>query len=384
MSLRTLVFGLGLVILSASLWAADADGAGLLDDASRASAWKPQHEGRVPVPFTGSDMQPALRFQVPFSQVTDWRVYWDLDLKADLGHAEQFVITLRAADPAALSQGVLYFRSGPGWYALPPFAVGKDWTTVVLNRGQAVAEGAPTGWNSVDGLRLSFSPAHRRDTIIELAALSTRSSLPLAHLGAVGGHKDLKHAADALRASARGLPQEADVEARLRRAEALAAQAASSGDADARKMLILEGRQKVAQAYALMQAPKDGEFRGLWLHYGDGVRALDGDRVKRWKEALPEMRAQGFNAVLPNVLWSGLAFYPSRLVPNHAGVTKEGDYLQEIIDAARPLGMKVHAWKVMWQFAEGWLAPVGVSEPFRAAASKARSAVRGSLAGIGR
>jgi hypothetical protein len=27
--------------------------------------------------------------------------------------------------------------------------------------------------------------------------------------------------------------------------------------------------------------------------------------------------------------------------------------------------MKVHAWKVMWQFAEGWLAPVGVSEPFR-------------------
>jgi uncharacterized lipoprotein YddW (UPF0748 family) len=29
--------------------------------------------------------------------------------------------------------------------------------------------------------------------------------------------------------------------------------------------------------------------------------------------------------------------------------------------------MQVHAWKVMWQFAEGWLAPAGVSEPFRAA-----------------
>ena len=109
------------------------------------------------------------------------------------------------------------------------------------------------------------------------------------------------------------------------------------------------------------------EFRGLWVHHGDGPRALGAARVKRWRDALPEMKAQGYNAVLPNVLWSGVAFYRSKLVPPHAGVAQDGDYLQEILDAAKPLGMQVHAWKVMWQFSEGWQAAAGVSQPFRAA-----------------
>lgn len=316
---------------------------------------------------TGGDLKRVLRFPTRFSQITDWRVYWDQDVKADLSRDDQIVITLRATDPSALSQGVLYVRSGPGWFRMPPFTVGTDWAVTVLSKAQAIAEGAPTGWNAVDGLRIAFLPADKRDATVEVAGLTTRNGWPLAHLGAVGGHADLAHSAAAFRASAKGQLQEADVEARLKQAEALEAQAVSTRDADARQALILEGRSRVAQAYALLQAPKDVEFRGLWVHQGDGVRDVGGNRVKRWKDALPEMKARGYNAVLPNVLWSGVAYYPSVLVPNHAGVAREGDYLKEILDAAKPLGMKVHAWKVMWQFSEGWLAPVGVSEPFRRA-----------------
>ena len=368
MRLRALLLGLWVGIFVSPDAAAGVAQATFEGDAVfAAGAWKPQGESRAPVLVMGGDMKRALRFQVQFGRATDWRVYWDLDVKADLSRDDQIVITLRASDPSAVSQGVLYVRSGPGWYRMPPFIVGKDWAMTVLSKAQAVAEGAPTGWNAVDGLRIAFLPADKRATIVELASLNARNGWPLSHLGAVGGHADLKHSAAAFRASAKGQLQEADVEARLKQAEALEGQAVSARDADTRQALILEGRSRVAQAYAQLQAPKDGEFRGLWVHHGDGVRAQGADRVKRWKDALPEMKAQGYNAVLPNVLWSGVAYYPSALVPNHPGVAREGDYLKEILDAARPLGMKVHAWKVMWQFAEGWLAPSGVSEPFRRA-----------------
>jgi uncharacterized lipoprotein YddW (UPF0748 family) len=336
-------------------------------DAVLTGNWRPAGASQSPTLVMGAGSKRALRFQARFSRISDWRVYWDQDLTADLSHAAQISIILRTADPGAISQGVLFFRSGPGWYRMPPFTVGQDWAEVVMNRADAVTEGAPTGWSAVDGLRMAFLPADKRDTSIEVAALHTRSGWPLAYLGAVGGHAGLRQSAAAFRAGAEGQAQAYDVELRLKQAEALASKAASSGDADTRQALILAGRSRVAQAYALVQAPRDGEFRALWVHNGDGPRAEDGARAKRWKVALPEMRAQGYNTVLPNVLWSGVAFYPSKLVPNHAGVAREGDYMKEILDAARPLGMKVHAWKVMWQFAEGWLAPAGVSDPFRRA-----------------
>lgn len=329
--------------------------------------WKAQAGSRPPVPFVHGDRKQALRFQAALSRDSGWRVYWDLDLKADWSREEQILITLRATDAGAVAQGTLYVRSGTGWYRLAPFTVDRDWSVAVLNKAQAVAEGTPTGWHAVDGLRLAFSPAAKRDTAIDLASLGTRRHLPDAHLGAVGGHPGLDQVAAAFRAAAQGPSQRAEVDVRLLQAQALSAQAAQAGGGPTRKALILQGRERVAQAYALVQTPRDGEFRALWVHHGDGPRAQGGNRVKRWKQALPEMKAQGYNAVLPNVLWSGVAFYPSQIVPTHAGVAQEGDYLKEIIDAAQPLGMQVHAWKVMWQFGEGWLAPTGVSQPFRAA-----------------
>lgn len=340
---------------------------GMALDSGLVRSWRPQGQSSSPVLINDAGTGPVVRFSAPFSRVTDWRLNWDLDVKADLSEEKQIVLRLRTSDPRAVAVAVVLFRSGEGWYRFPGFSVGKDWTVTVLNKAQAVSEGAPSGWNSVDRVRISFLPGEKRDTDIDLAGLSTRMGWPLEQLGALGGYVDLKHSAAGLRAAAKGLPQDADVESRLKRAEALEGQAATALDAQERQMLIGSGRATVAEAYALVQAPKVGEFRGLWLHNGEGVRGPGRDRAKRWRDALPEIKAQGYNAVMPNVLFAGVAFYRSKLVLNHAGVAREGDYLKEILDAARPLGIKVHPWKVMWQLGEGWTAPAGVSEPFRRA-----------------
>lgn len=337
------------------------------DVAALSAAWKPQGESQAPTLSMGGDLKRAIRFPAAFSTVKDWRVFWDLDVKADLTADDQVLITVRSPEPGAISQGILFFRSGPGWYRMSPFGVGKDWTETVLSKSQAVIEGQPDGWDKVDGVRLSFMPGDKKDTYVELAGISTRGGWPLEHLGAMGGHQSLSESAAAFRAAAKGKPMEADVESRLKAAEALELKVKQEKDPDARQALLLQGRELVAQAYALVQEPKGDEFRAAWIHHGDGTRGMGGDRLRRWKDALPELKAQGYNTVAPNMLWSGVAFYPSKLVPNAEGVAKEGDYLKELLAAAKPLGMKVHAWKVMWQFAEGWLAPAGVSEPFRKA-----------------
>ena len=360
-------FALAATLTSAALSATVIEPVGYTDSAAAAKAWICEEGGEGPAPTLsmGGDLKPAVRFQAPFSNLKGWRVHWDLDVKADLSKDEQVVISLRSPDPSAFSQCILFFRSGTGWYRMPPVSVGKDWTSTVISKAQAAVEDTPSGWDKVDRIRLSFLPGEKRDTYVELAGISTRSGWPLEYLGSVGGYKDLKEAAKGLRAAAQGQPEEADVESRLKQAESLLKKAKASQDSVKRQALILEGRESVAQAYALVQAPKDGEFRCVWIHNGDGPRARGGQRVRRWKEAVPELKAAGFNAIAGNMLWSGVAFYPSKIVPNAPGVATEGDYLQEMIDAAKPLKMQVHVWKVMWQFAEGWLAPPGVSEPFR-------------------
>jgi uncharacterized lipoprotein YddW (UPF0748 family) len=121
----------------------------------------------------------------------------------------------------------------------------------------------------------------------------------------------------------------------------------------------------LSEAYALSQNPKDKEFKGIWAHIGDGPRGVDGQRYKTWRETIPLLADHGINAIFPNLLWSGIAYYPSEIVPTHQVVEKEGDQVLQLIEAAREHDVEVHLWKVCWKFSEGWLAPRGVSQPFR-------------------
>ncbi|MES2202201.1 MAG: family 10 glycosylhydrolase [candidate division FCPU426 bacterium] len=358
---------LALMLAASSARAQKLDDFSYADSAALQKAWVAQGDSKKPLASIGGDMVRAGRMTCDFSAIKDWRVYWDRDLKVDLSQSEQITVKLRCPDPTAVGFVALYFLSGKGWYHMPPFSVGTAWETKVLTLASATTEGKPLGWDKVERVRLAFMPGAKRDTYVEVADISARSGWPLSHIGAMGGYTDLASAQKGLSILAKGKPVAREVAASLKAASILAKEAYREKDKSKGQALILKGREKVAQAYALVQEPKLGEFRGVWIHHGDGPSGVTDARAQTWKEAIPALKAAGFNAILPNVLWSGVAFYPSKVVPVFEGVQREGDYLAEIIALAHPLGMKVHAWKVMWQFAEGWIAPKGVSEPFRKA-----------------
>lgn len=355
--------GCAFLLMAVPAAAAPVDDFQYADDAALAAAWRPANEDSAAPSLRSAEGSKFARFDLPFSRLKDWRFNWDRAGRWDLSRAERIVLRVRAGQAAAPGQAILYAESGEGWYRLPAFNLTPQWREVALEKAQAAIEGSPAGWGSVTRLRLSILPGQGGDTWADLARIEAQASLPEAWAWAVGGARSKERAFALILGAAKGQAHR-DAGQRLSAADALVSRSRRL-KGEARTQALREARAKVAEAYALAQAPLPAGLRGVWVHHGDGTRARGGQRAERWAQAVPAMHALGVNAVFPNVLWSGTAWYPSRVLTPAAGVAAEGDYLQELLDAAKPLGMQVHAWKVMWQFAEGWLAPAGVSEPFR-------------------
>lgn len=330
------------------------------------TAWQPSNDESKPPSLRSTESQRLAHFDLPFSTLKDWRFTWDKQGHWDLSKAERVVLKLRASKVAA-ARGILYARSGEGWYQLPGFGISDRFDEVTLDTAQAVKEGSPSGWDKVDALRFSLLPGSGEDAWVELAGIRAEGAQPEKWVWQVGGAKSKEACFAGILKHAHGQAYD-DARHRLTAADGILSKARAKGlRGDARRQALLDARALVAQAYALSQSPLKSGLRAAWVHNGDGPRGFSGKRMALWKDAIPAMHAMGFNAVFPNMMWSGVAYYPSKIVPNAPGVAKEGDYLQQIIDAAKPLGMQVHVWKVMWQFAEGWLAEPGVSQPFREA-----------------
>jgi len=84
------------------------------------------------------------------------------------------------------------------------------------------------------------------------------------------------------------------------------------------------------------------EFRAVWCHSAFGVEGMS------WDEACRTLRQNGFTEVIPNMLWGGLAFYPSSLLPVDPSVQQKGDQIEMCLQAAHRHGLRVHVWKVNW------------------------------------
>ena len=96
------------------------------------------------------------------------------------------------------------------------------------------------------------------------------------------------------------------------------------------------------KAYILAHPSREVEFRGTWNHSGTGAYAT-------WDESMRNLKENGFNAVLPNMLWGGLALYESEYRPHHSVVAERGDQIAECVEAAKRHGLEVHVWKVNWR-----------------------------------
>ena len=70
--------------------------------------------------------------------------------------------------------------------------------------------------------------------------------------------------------------------------------------------------QRFARAYLRAAASTSVEGRAMWNHSGTG--AYPGD----WERSAKLLAQNGFNMVLPNMLWGGVAHYPSDLLPRSA------------------------------------------------------------------
>lgn len=115
--------------------------------------------------------------------------------------------------------------------------------------------------------------------------------------------------------------------------------------------------ENLLEAYCRVQKPWAGEFRAFWCHSAFGVRGLS------WDEAIQRLADNGFTAILPNMLWGGVAFYESKELPVAAAVAQQGDQIRQCLAAARKHGVQVHVWKVNYNL--GTAAPKEFVERMR-------------------
>ncbi|MCL2710522.1 MAG: family 10 glycosylhydrolase [Planctomycetaceae bacterium] len=99
-------------------------------------------------------------------------------------------------------------------------------------------------------------------------------------------------------------------------------------------------RQGLAEEYIRSLPSVPGERRLWWEHAGTG--AYPGD----WERTMRELKENGFNAVIPNMLWGGLAHYDSKLLPRSRTFERYGDQIEQAVQAGKRHGVEVHVWKV--------------------------------------
>ncbi|HPC59188.1 MAG TPA: family 10 glycosylhydrolase [Verrucomicrobiota bacterium] len=101
-------------------------------------------------------------------------------------------------------------------------------------------------------------------------------------------------------------------------------------------------RERLVEAFCRAQTPLPGEFRAFWCHSAFGVQG------RSWDDAIRRLAENGFTAILPNMLWGGVAYYDSALLPMAAQARERGDQIRECVAAAKRHGVQVHVWKVNW------------------------------------
>ncbi len=106
--------------------------------------------------------------------------------------------------------------------------------------------------------------------------------------------------------------------------------------------VVEEAKQRAVEAYAKDQTPEPGEWRGFWCHRADGIEGVE------WDTSIRRLSEKGFTAILPNMSWGGLAYYPSDVLPEAEEVQEGRDYVAEVLEACQEHGVELHVWKVNW------------------------------------
>jgi uncharacterized lipoprotein YddW (UPF0748 family) len=96
----------------------------------------------------------------------------------------------------------------------------------------------------------------------------------------------------------------------------------------------------LAEAYLRATPSSQREGRAMWNHSGTG--AYPGD----WNRSAKLLAENGFNVILPNMLWGGVAHYASDVLPRSGTFSQYGDQIEQCCTAAKNHRLEVHVWKV--------------------------------------
>lgn len=174
----------------------------------------------------------------------------------------------------------------------------------------------------------------------------------LARVGAVAGYSGLDHLAEGVSGP--------EARRHLSRARGHAARARSAirkGDFGSALEEIAMATEEANAAFYASQPSKEEEFRAVWIHTAFG---LEGG----WERSMKVLAENHFSAVIPNMLWGGLAYYPSKVLPVAPEVAERGDQVAQAVAAGKKFGVQVHVWKVNFNLAR---APKEFVERMRAA-----------------
>ena len=103
-----------------------------------------------------------------------------------------------------------------------------------------------------------------------------------------------------------------------------------------------QAKDALVKAYCASQPSKPNEMRAVWCHSAFGISG------QTWDTALSSLAANGMNAIFPNMLWGGRAYYASKLLPVDESVATQGDQITKCLEAAHKHNIKVNVWKVNW------------------------------------
>ena len=163
----------------------------------------------------------------------------------------------------------------------------------------------------------------------------------LAQIGVIGGASDFA----ALRAAIEGRQPSQSAREALAQADAARREATAHFTADKwRESLAASGQAAKAarRAWFLTCKPRAGEHRAFWCHSAFGLRG------QNWDDSIRFLKENGFNVILPNMLWGGTAYYPSKVLPAYGELAERGDQIEQCLTACRKYGVACHVWKVNW------------------------------------
>ena len=233
----------------------------------------------------------AVEIPCAFSRVRTDRACWDMSLPADLGKENGVSFDLWCGDATQFTGFTFYFRSGKGWYstAFSPLEERK-WHRVTIRKDRTKSiEGETSGWAAVSGLRICGWRGGTNDTQLAIANISFADPVVT------------------------------------------------------NTPLQIAAIDRQDREWAAKQPSKKGEWRGFWCHSAFGLGG-----GKSWNDTVRILKENGFNAVLPNMAWAGVAFYPSQVLPVSPKVSRLGDQLAACLAACRAYGVECHVWNICW------------------------------------